>query len=108
MPTGHALIRLTGRPRVKSTWNNLGSDLKSSWDKASVYRGFTLIETEPHEVRSIPTQVLPKKSMCKCLTRSLIEGLCHVLAEIGYTSNIVDGTCYSLEMAPGGLCTGKI
>ena len=102
MPTGHALIRLTGMPRVKSTWNNLGSDLKSRGDKGTVSIRVKPVKKESHEARSIPIQILPKKkkkSMYKCLTRSVIEGLCHVLAEIGYTSDIVDSTCYSLEIA---------
>lgn len=30
------------------------------------------------------------------------------MSEIGRSSNIVDSTCHNLEMAPGGLNTGKI
>ena len=40
------------------------------------------------------------KRACKCLTRSLIVGVCHVLGEIGYHSNIVGSTCHQLEVAP--------
>lgn len=33
-----------------------------------------------------------------CLTRSVIEGMCHVFAEMGSSSNIVDSTCHQLEL----------
>lgn len=36
------------------------------------------------------------------------DDICHFLAEIVYSSNIVDSMYHHLVVGSGGLCTGKI